>query len=102
MPKECDIIGDRRAAIVCRHVAEEHLPILRAVRDEPTMEEDSGWQFLCGSNHSENPEMAKVWLICEVLDREPSLSAFIDRPLGTILTRKDSASDWELQSTTVF
>jgi hypothetical protein len=88
------ITQDKRAAIICSHVAIESLPILRAVRDAPTMAEDSGWQFLCDSNTEEDPDEAKVWLIYEVLNYEPSLSAFIDEPPGTVLTRKDTASSW--------
>jgi hypothetical protein len=91
-----NVTQDRRAAIVCSHVADERVPILRAVRDEPAIPEDSGWQFLCGSVHTQDPAAAKVWLICEVLQFETSLSDFIGRPPGTILTRKDAASAWEL------
>ncbi len=85
---------DKRAAIVCAHVAINKHPILRAVRDEPEMPEDSGWQFLCNSNLDEDPDMAKVWLVCEVLEFEPSLSEFIGSPPGTVLTRKSYASEW--------
>jgi hypothetical protein len=59
------------------------------------MPEDSGWQFLCGSSHAQDPEAANVWLIYEVLELEPSLSEFIGLPPGTILTRKDAASGWK-------
>lgn len=90
-----NLTQDRRAAIVCSHVAEGRLPILRAVRDEPTMPEDSGWQFLCGADHLQDGEEAKVWLICEVLQHEPTLSPFIGRSPGTKLTRKDAASNWK-------
>ena len=51
---------DRRAAIVCKHVALDGLPIQRAVRDEPTTPADSGWQFLCANRDPENPDEAKV------------------------------------------
>jgi hypothetical protein len=89
---------DRRAAIVCSHVATEHLPILRAVRDEPTMPADSGWQFLCGLIEHENSDSPKVWGMFEVLDYEPSLIRFANYPPGTVLTRKDTASDWEIST----
>jgi hypothetical protein len=104
MLKQNIVKQDRRAAIVCSHVATEHHPILRALRDEPTMPEDSGWQFLCSSsiNH-EDDDMgtAKVWLICEVLKYESSLTEFINFPPGTILTRKDIVSLWECNSPTI-
>lgn len=87
---------DYSAAIVCGHVATERLPILRAVRDAPIVPEDSGWQFLCGSVEDEDPGAAKIWLVCEVLDYEPSLAPFIDYPPGTELTRRNQTSGWEV------
>jgi len=89
---------DRRAAILCSHVAIGQRPILRAVRDEPTMPADSGWQFLCGSKDHEHEDAGKVWAIYEVLDYEPSLAQFIDCPPGTVLTRRDPMSAWERTS----
>ena len=87
---------DHSAAIVCGHVATKQLPILRAVRDAPIVPEDSGWQFLCGSGEDEDPGAAKIWLVCEVLDHEPSLAPFIDYPPGTELTRRNRTSGWEV------
>ena len=87
---------DRRAAILCAHVAKNGLPILRAVRDEPTMPEDSGWQFLCGVGNDEDPDQAEVWLVCEVLELEPSLNCYIQAAPGTVLTRQDTLNGWEL------
>ena len=84
---------DRRAAIVCSHVALGLHPILRAVRDEPTMLEDSGWQFNCGVE-DEDESTAKVWLVCEVLEDEPSLAEFMGYPPLTVLTRPDVESPW--------
>ena len=62
------------------------------------MPEDSGWQFLCDSNSNEDPDMAKVWLVSEVLDYEPSLAEFVDTPPGTILTRTDPYSHWQVSA----
>jgi hypothetical protein len=89
---------DRRAAIICSHVANQSFPILRAVRDEPTVPEDSGWQFLCDSFEDEDADLAKVWLVCEVLEHEPSLVPLIDHPAGTVLTRNSSTSSWKLEN----
>jgi hypothetical protein len=88
--------GDRRAAIVCSHIAENNLPILRAVRDEPEMDEDSGWQFLCGVSGEEDPEKARVWLVCEVIDNEPSLADYMELPPGTVVTRANSGESWKI------
>jgi hypothetical protein len=85
--------GDRRAVILCDHVASGIVPILRAVRDEPTAPEDSGWQFLCGCKE-ENSDAAKVWLVDEVLEHDASIAPFINFPSGTVLTRADASDKW--------
>jgi len=82
------------AAIVCLHVAKLGYPILLAERDEPTMREDSGWQFLCNSGLPEIDSEAQVWALDEVLALEPSLDAFTDSRPGTVITRKDATSSW--------
>ncbi len=87
---------DRRASIVCSHVANGR-PILRAVRDEPEMAEDSGWQFLCDLVGEENPETAQVWLVCEVLEKDFSLKSIINLPTGTIATRLGLDDPWVIE-----
>jgi hypothetical protein len=87
--------NDKRAAIICHHIAKERLPILRAVRSEPLEPEDSGWQFVCASGKEENEENAEVWLIDEILKYEPTLVAFIDSPVGTKVWRSSPTSPWE-------
>ena len=88
--------NDRRAAIVCSHVHTDHFPILRAARDEPTMPEDSGWQFSCDTVENEDPDGAKVWLIYEILHHDPSLSPYIDYPPGTVLRKAGPTGSWEV------
>jgi len=82
-----DSINVDSAAIVCAHVAKSNLPILLAAKDEPTMPEDSGWQFLCNLSESENMEDAQVWSLGEVLKLEPSLNRLHELPGGN---RSDS------------
>jgi hypothetical protein len=94
MPEQHFAKQDRRAAIVCSHVALGQCPILRAVRDEPLVPEDSGWQFLCGLVGEEDPASAKVWLVMEVVGYDGSLAQFIESPPGTVLTRPDAFSHW--------
>lgn len=89
---------DKRAAIVCSHIASRTYPILRAVRDEPEMDEDSGWQFLCCSGEDENPDEAQVWLVAEVIDFDPTLAAIVDLVPGTVATRKTATEPWEIFS----
>jgi len=83
----------KMAAIVCRDIAVNGLPIMSAERSQPEDEADSGWQFLCG-NGEEDWESAQVWAIEEVLNRERSLSNFIEFPVGTVLTRSSPNGKW--------
>jgi hypothetical protein len=89
-----NVSQDRGAAIVCKHVASQEFPILRAVRDEPTIEEDSGWQFLCNSGAKEDHSTARTCGIFEVLDLEPSLKMYINEPVGTVLVRANKDKPW--------
>jgi hypothetical protein len=82
------------AAIVCSEVA-NGAPILHAERSEPEDQADSGWQFLCGAS-SENWQIAKVWAVHEVLEREPSLTHFIELPFGTVLSRSSQNTEWKV------
>jgi hypothetical protein len=82
-------------AIVCSEVA-GGAPILHAERSEPEDEADSGWQFLCGAA-SEDWQVAKVWAVHEVLERDPTLKEFITMPYGTILYRHSANAKWEVK-----
>jgi hypothetical protein len=84
----------RCAAIVCLEVA-NGAPILYAERSSPEDKADSGWQFLCGAS-SEDWQSAKVWAVHEVLNRDPSLTALIDLPYGTILSRHSANEKWNV------
>ncbi|MCE0524006.1 MAG: DUF2185 domain-containing protein [Methylacidiphilales bacterium] len=86
----------KSAAIVCREVALDGAPILHAERSEPQDEADSGWQFLCGGSN-EDWSAAQVWAVDEVLKREPSLSQFIDLPVGTVLSRESATDEWKIE-----
>jgi hypothetical protein len=70
------------------------MPILLAVRSEPLEEVDSGWQCLCNSVLDESLSGAKVWLVEEVLEIEPSLAPFIHLPPGTNLIRESPQDRW--------
>jgi hypothetical protein len=90
--------NDKRAAIVCSHVSSRTHPILRAVRDEPEMAEDSGWQFLCCSGEEEDADKAQVWLVSEVIDFDPTLRAIVGSTPGTVATRKSANDPWETRN----
>jgi len=82
------------AAIVCEHVATQCCSILSAFRTEPDAPEDSGWQFFCGKVEEEDPRLAKVWLLKEVLELEPSLLEYLDMPPGIQIWRSSPKEDW--------
>lgn len=84
------------AAIVCVHVARDCLPILRARRDEPARPEDTGWQFTCGTRAHDSAEDGRVWGLDEVLRREKTLVAEVQRPAGTVLVREGRGAPWRV------
>lgn len=85
---------DSGYAMICSHIIRNGFPILRAQRDEPLDEIDSGWQFLCNIGHDEATEGAQIWSIKSVIKYEPSLQGMLDQPIGTILDRKNIKSPW--------
>jgi hypothetical protein len=89
-------MSDRRSAIICSHVLEGGLPILRAKRDALIEEEpaDSGWQFPCDSGVLEGTATGRVVSIEEVVRRDPSLAYLIDREIGTVWVRLSPSDAW--------
>ncbi len=80
-------------AIVCIHVATRRSPILRATRDEPLEEADSGWQFLCGaSGHAASD--AQVWRLDEVVAYDPSVRELLDEPPNKSFERNPVTYEW--------
>jgi len=85
-------------AILCEHVATKKHPILSAVRTKPVHPEDSGWQFLCDRAQNENPEHAKIWLLSEVLEFEPSLEKYINLAPDVKVWRENDKAEWHVDS----
>lgn len=90
-----NVVDMSGAAIVCSHVAGGQ-PFRRATKSEPLSAEDSGWQFLCDSVEREDESQAQVWSIREVLELDPSLKPFLDKPSGTTLVRDGPQGDWKV------
>ncbi len=80
-------------ALVCRHVAEDGAPIRVAVRGEAEGAEDVEWQFLCGAT-GHPAEDGRVWSLAEVVRRDPSAAAVVERPRGTRLERAGPGASW--------
>jgi len=89
-----DFAFQEKAIIICDHIAVKGLPILLAIRTEPTCNEDSGWQILCNSGQLEKEENAQIWKLIELLDYEPSLAPYITLPPGTVLRRGSETATW--------
>lgn len=83
-------------AIICEHVANGD-PIMIARRDESVEEMDSGWQFLC-ERETDDFTKAKVWLLKEVLEKEPSLRDYMLLPPGSRVVRSSLNAPWEIQT----
>ena len=80
---------DIESAIICQHCAKLGSPILLALRDA-----DSGWQFLCGRAEIEQPELAQVWSLSEVVAKESSLRDIIESGDGAYYRRKGESDAW--------
>ncbi|MBL9003422.1 MAG: hypothetical protein JNJ46_04195 [Myxococcales bacterium] len=87
-------IDDSGTAIVCGHIAEAGYPDLRACRNEPVVDEDSGWQFTCGaSGHTD--ETGQVWSLSEEISHDDLLVDVIGLPAGSSVVRTRLSSPWE-------
>src|SRR5690349_20681796 len=78
------------AALVCRHVAEDGLPIRVACRDEPVHESDTGWQFHCDVHDHGADSDAVVCSIRELVDLDPSVLPILDHPPKTAFRREST------------
>lgn len=76
--------------------AEANEPLLYAERSEPVDPADSGWQFSGLPFGGGDLADTQIWLVYEILTREPSLQRFIDFPSGTILHRSVAANEWQV------
>ena len=66
------------AAIICIHISYPERPILYATGGVPSEPADRGWQFLCGIEPHDDVSCAKVWLLKEVADLDPTVRSILD------------------------
>jgi hypothetical protein len=76
------------AVITTRKVVDGEAPITYASHDE----DDGGWQFHDGGSLSEDDAM--VVSLRSIFDRDPSIAAIADLPLGWCASRKSAAEAW--------
>ena len=75
------------ACFTCRHILDEHKPILYVSHDE-----DGYWQFLCGGVHKQ--EDAKIVSLADILRIDSSMSDFAEMDYGQYAEAPDENSDW--------
>jgi len=82
------------AVIVCEHIHNHSAGILSAYRTKPVRPEDSGWAFYCGEYEHENPDNAKVWLLREIVEHEPSLRKHVCMDPDLHIWRPNDNAEW--------
>ena len=75
------------ACFTCRHVLEQHRPILYVSHDE-----DGYWQFLCGGSHTEAD--VKIVSLAEILKIDSSVAALVELDYGECAEAENEDSDW--------
>ena len=75
------------ACFTCRHILDEHKPILYVSHDE-----DGYWQFLCGGVHKQ--EDAKIVSLADILRIDSSMSDLAEMDYGQYAEAPDEKSDW--------
>lgn len=76
-----------RAAFVCAHVFDVSRPVLLVSH------EGGDWQFLCGDHHR-SWETARVVGMNHLFDRDASLRALLDLPVGWDAERPKVGAEW--------
>jgi hypothetical protein len=77
------------AVFTTRQVIHEGVPVVYVSHDS----DDGAWQFHCGVPTT--PDDAMVVSLKNMLDKDPTLAALADLPLGWIAERTDPASEWK-------
>ena len=75
------------ACFTCRHILDEHKPILYVSHDE-----DGYWQFLCGGVYKQ--EDAKIVSLADILRIDSSMSDLAEMDYGQYAEAPDEKSDW--------
>ena len=74
------------ACFTCRHVLDEHRPILYVSHDE-----DGCWQFLCGESHT--LEDARIVSLADILQIDGSVADLADLDRGEYAEAEFNDSD---------
>lgn len=75
------------ACFCCRHVIDEHRPILYVSHDD-----DGYWQFLCGGRHK--AEDARMVSLGHILSIDGSVAVLARLDYGEYAEAEDEYSDW--------
>jgi hypothetical protein len=78
------------ATITVRDIVDGRMPILLVTHDA----DDGGWTFLTGEQFSMADAM--VLGLGEMFDLDPTLAAVADMPIGSVASRPDQFSPWNV------
>ena len=73
--------------IICSHIFEQTKPVLLVVRDK------EGWNFACGGTDHRDDDFHNVG-VGHLTDRDPSLDACSDLPVGFAAERLSPTLPW--------
>ncbi|MCO5165995.1 MAG: DUF2185 domain-containing protein [Planctomycetes bacterium] len=60
------------------------------------MPADSGWQFMCGTTDEEDPGLAEVWGIFQLVHYDPSIAELLPHEgVSGAFARRDFDERWE-------
>lgn len=78
------------AVFTCKHILEEGATICYVTHDE----DDGAWQFMCGSD-THIASDARVIALHQAFDRDQTIGALAEMPLGYGAKRENKDSFWE-------
>lgn len=77
------------AVFTCCHVMNRERPILYVAHDE-----DGDWQFLCGTEHSD--EEARLVALMEIVKLDPGIISLAQMECGYCAESQDVSSPWNV------
>ena len=84
------------ACLATNRITVEHLPVRWMYREKPDHGRDSGWRFFSGVGEDDeylsNPENSGVHDVNDIARLDPSISPFLDAPVGAAFERPND--DW--------
>jgi hypothetical protein len=92
-----DIIRMTGFGIVSNHITVDGMKVGYMYREERFDKEDTGWQFLSGTETEEyidDPDTSKVFSINAIANYDPAILPYIKLPVGTELERVEGTDEF--------